>query len=491
MIDPETRKAVCLMHAKGVSIHKISQHLKLARNTVRAIIEQKGEISTAPRSDRIAVDPKLLQELYAKCDGWKERMHEILKERGIEISYQTLTLRVRELGLGSSQARCSKVDDEPGLEMQNDTSPYRIKIGDKRVDVVASVLYFRYCKQRYLKFYCSFTRFQMKCFFHEALTFFDYAAKTCIIDNTNLAVSHGTGANAVMHLEMALFLERYGSRFVAHEIGHSNRKAGNERSFWTLETNFFPGREFESFEDLNHQALVWATEKMASKPQTENKIVPNTMFDAEKPFLKNLLPHLPRPYQTHQNRNTDQYGYVAFNANYYWVPGESRHPVTILEYADSIKIFHQRREMAEYALPPVFTKNKRIKPDGVEGHFPKHQKRPTADEERELRGLSTEVAEYLDFVLEQKGLKRHIFIQNLHRLSRRGNQVAFTQAVARALHFRVLDLGAVERMFIHFLNATALPAMLPEIDAEYIHRDSFRDGESSENPDLSQFDNLL
>ncbi len=37
----------------------------------------------------------------------------------------------------------------------------------------------------------------MKCFFHEALMFFKYSAKICVIDNTNLAVLHGTGSNAV------------------------------------------------------------------------------------------------------------------------------------------------------------------------------------------------------------------------------------------------------------------------------------------------------
>ena len=54
---------------------------------------------------------------------------------------------------------------------------------------------------------------------------------------------------------MASFAERYGFQFRCHEIRHANRKAGNERSFWTVETNFLPGRTFDSLEDMNRQAL--------------------------------------------------------------------------------------------------------------------------------------------------------------------------------------------------------------------------------------------
>ena len=95
----------------------------------------------------------------------------------------------------------------------------------------------------------------MKCFLHEALTFYGYAAPICIIDNTHLAVLQGTGDKAVMVPEMTEFTKRYGFKFKAHAIKHSDRKAGNEHGFWTLESNFVPGRQFASMKDLNAQAI--------------------------------------------------------------------------------------------------------------------------------------------------------------------------------------------------------------------------------------------
>ncbi|HEX2959863.1 MAG TPA: hypothetical protein VHO70_23710 [Chitinispirillaceae bacterium] len=71
----------------------------------------------------------------------------------------------------------------------------------------------------------------------------------------HLAQSHyGSGSSAVMNPEMVAFADNYGFIYKAHEINHSNRKAGKERNFWTVETNFLPGRTFSSLENLNEQA---------------------------------------------------------------------------------------------------------------------------------------------------------------------------------------------------------------------------------------------
>jgi hypothetical protein len=92
----------------------------------------------------------------------------------------------------------ARVPDEPGAEMQHDTSPYTLSIGGQKMNVIGSLIYLRYSKMRYLKFYRSFNRFQMKCFFHAALNFWGVCAPVCIIDNTNLARLRRTGKNAVM-----------------------------------------------------------------------------------------------------------------------------------------------------------------------------------------------------------------------------------------------------------------------------------------------------
>jgi hypothetical protein len=132
---------------------------------------------------------------------------------------------LREQGLGNKASkRCGRQPDQAGAEMQHDTSPYHVRIAESFVRVIGSLLYFRYSKVRYLKFYRFFNRFRMKCFFHEALSHWGYAAEDCIIDNTNLARLRGTGKNAVICPEMEQFARQYGFTFVCHEKGHANRK---------------------------------------------------------------------------------------------------------------------------------------------------------------------------------------------------------------------------------------------------------------------------
>jgi len=105
------------------------------------------------------------------------------------------------------------------------------------------------------------------------------AAGQCIIDNTNLACLRGARSRAVIVPEMNAFSRRYGFRFVCHAIMHSNRKAGNERSFRTVETSFLPGRTFDSWEDLNEQARQWATERMEHRPQGKSRLIPAKAFE--------------------------------------------------------------------------------------------------------------------------------------------------------------------------------------------------------------------
>ncbi len=207
MINPEKRKAIYCLHKEGVSIREISRNLKVSRNTVKSIINDKGAMPDAVRKDKIEIDPELLRSLYNECDGRVQRIHEKLTEsQGVSAGYSTLTSMIRELGLGPSRkSRCDRVPDEPGKEMQHDTSTYTRVVGDKKIKVIASLLYLRYSKLRYLKFYRNFNRFKMKCFLHEALCFWKYTASNCIIDNTNLARLHGTGKNAVIAQEMERF----------------------------------------------------------------------------------------------------------------------------------------------------------------------------------------------------------------------------------------------------------------------------------------------
>ena len=492
MIDANKRNAIFLLHNEGMGVREISRKLKVSTNTVSKIIEQKGQLPEIIRQDKITVDPELLRSLHTKCDGYVQRIHEILtEEQGILIGYSTLTRTIRELNLGQPKnQRCDQRPDEPGAEMQHDTSPYVVKFGTNRTKVVGSVIYMRYAKVKYLKFYRLFNRFTMKCFIHEALSYWEYSAPVCIIDNTNLARLRGTGKNAVMVPEMKQFAKQYGFEFICHEVGHANRKAGNERSFYTVETNFFPGRTYKTLEDMNQQAFDWATIRMPNRPVSKTRIIPAKVFKYEQSFLKKLPVYVTPPYLVHE-RGTDQYGYAAVDANFYWVPGKTRFDVKVLQFCDHVEIYHKRKKLVEYALPPHGVKNKKFSPKGKPEprYQPNNRKKPTAEEEKLLRSAAPEVNDYLDFVLVMKGKARHRFVRQLYSLHKKTALYVFAQALKRALKYRIKNVETIENIIRLLLRQSNYQMPLPAIDEDFTNRPAYLEGRFADEVDLSIYKN--
>ena len=493
MIEPDRRKAIYQLHLAGTPQCQISRQFHVAPHTVRTIIRQQGAMPQTVRKDKIHIDPDLLRRLYHECDGWLQRVHEkLVEEEKIQLSYPTLTRLARELGLGKpASARCDHVPDEPGVEMQHDTSVYHVKLAGKPTRVIASLLYLRYSKRRYLKFYRAFNRFAMKCFLHEALMFWGYAAKQCIIDNTNLARLRGSGKQAVIVPEMVSFAQRYGFTFLCHAIRHPNRKAGEERSFWTVETSFLPGRSFESLEDLNQQAFQWATVRMDHRPASKTRLIPAKAFEHERAYLIQLPGQLPAPYWS-QKRGTDEYGYIPFEGNYYWVPGSKREDVTVLRYADRLKIYQHRNCVAEYPLPADGIKNARFSPEGQPPprHLPKHCHHGSQHEEQRLRAMGSEVAAYVDYALKTPGIQRHRFLRELFALSRRVTAAVFAEALARALRYRVVQMETLHRITWLCMSQGQHPLPDVEIDEDFRQRPAYEEGFLTDEPDLSVYDDM-
>ncbi len=292
---------------------------------------------------------------------------------------------------------------------------------------------------------------------------------------------------------MEQFARQYGFEFICHEVNHPNRKAGNERSFYTVETNFFPGRKFEDMEDLNRQAIEWATVRMANRPVSGTVLIPARAFEHEQAYLIKLPPYIPPPYLTHR-RGTDQYGYVSFDGNFYWVPDGAGDEVSVLQYSKSLKIYHKRILLVDYPLPPDGVKNRSFSPQGVPrpGHQPKNRKHPTAQEEKKLRAAAVEVDEYLSFALKPKGTQKHRFIREMFSLYQKIALPLFIKTISRALKYRITDIKTVERIAIlHISRDGDYETPLMEIDKEFKDRETYHEGRLTDDPDLAIYDKML
>ena len=489
MITADKRKAVFLLHQEGMPIREISRALKLSRNAVRRIIAQAGQMPGLARPPAHVIDPDLLRQLHQECDGYIQRMAEKLREEhGIAIKYSTLTRRLRDLGIGTPvNLRCERVPDEPGAEMQHDTSPFTLRVGSVWFRLQASLLYLRYSKRRYLQFYPVFDRFHMKCFLHLALTHWGHGPRICVIDNTNLARLRGLGSNAVIVPEMTAFAHAYGFSFRCHAPGHPDRKAGEERSFHTVETNFVPGRTFQNLDDLNRQALEWSTVRLEQRPQGKAGLIPAQAFEHERAFLTQLPPHLPAPYLLLE-RSVDEYGYVAVEGNYYEVPGTGRGMIQVLRYLRHLVLCQDRRSLIEYALPPWGVRNQPFHVPGQKAprYRPRNRKQSSAEEEKRLRAIDPVIGAYVDFILGTPGLLRHQFLRRLWAFGQRWSATLFVRTIERAHRYRITSLETLQRIALLQLDDTVLPD--PFVDPELEKRPAYQEGSLTDTPDLSRYD---
>ena len=497
MIEEQTREMIRKLFEQGKRKREIARFLGIDIKTVRSILTETPGTERV-RSDKIVIDSDLLKQLYSRCSGYAQRVHEILAEEyGVHLGYSTLTRLLAEYEIARvNPARDERHPDVAGAEMQHDTSVYTVELGGTLRRVVCSGIYYRYSKMRYVVFYPRFDRFRLKCFLHEAFGFCGYVANTCIIDNTSLVVLYGSGANAVFQPEMIGFAQQYGFKWKTHSIRHANRKAGKERNFLTLQTNFFPGRRFSDLEDLNRQAFQWATERFASRPLSRTRLIPRLLFEEEKPHLLKVPAYVSPPYRPHQ-RTIDSYGYVNFEANYYWIPEGVRGEVTVLEYDKRIAVYSRNRKLLEYPLPPFGVKNRIFSPPDrpLPSRKPNNRRYGSTEERKRLRQMGEICTLYLDYIdsADCKVRYKQKLVRDLYRLSRRLAPELFLSVAERAVRYRIDSVVSLERIASQLIQPELpgipqQPSVAPEI---YEERESYKMGRFSSEADPSHFKRLL
>jgi hypothetical protein len=380
------------------------------------------------------------------------RVHEELTASGAEFSYQALTAFCRRQGIGREPPEpAGEYHFRPGQEMQHDTSPHRAEIGGRLQPVQTASLVCCYSRMLFFQFFPTFTRFDCKVFLTDALQYLQGACATCLIDNTHVVVLKGTGRDMVPVPEMAVFADRYGFRFQAHEKGDANRSARVERSFRYIETNFLAGRSFRDWVDANRQAREWC-DKVNARFRDDLKASPRELFATERPHLKPLPVWVPAVYLLHQ-RLVDFEGYISVDTNRYSVPDDliGRH-VEVRQTKDQIEIYRGPRLVATHARVIESTGRRYRLP---EHRRPRGQGSPRADlalEEKLLLERLPEIDKYLQaFKKRCPGRYTTPLLRRMLRLLNDYPHPPLLEALQTALEYGLFDLERVETMILRKL----------------------------------------
>ena len=451
MHDLDTRTAVFELDEKGHRIRVIARALKISRNAVRKILRSKQKaVPPLERAQKAEPHLERIRELYAECEGNLVRVQEKLAEEQVDLSYPTLTRFCRLHGIGVKEKRpAGEYHFAPGEEMQHDTSPHRVKVGDARRGLQCASVVLCHSRMIFAQCYPSFNRFYCKVFLTAAIRFFAGACGRCMVDNTSVVIAHGTGKNAVPAPEMAAFSGRFGFNFEAHEKGDANRSARVERPFHYIENNFYPGRSFENLADLNAQFIDWCRQSNG-RHRRHLQAAPVELYQAERPHLKPLPLHIPEVYALH-HRVVDLCGYVHVHTNRYSVPPELiGRTVEARESIDRIRVFHGHELMVTHER---LEEGKRQRVSLPEHRYPgrwKHrgQNPPPLPEEKILRAGAPELGALVDAIKRQRGGRAVKPIRDLHRLYLDYPTDPLCAALRVALEYGLYDVKRIEQIVL-------------------------------------------
>lgn len=457
MIDEEMRRMVFRLREKGRGTRAIAKALGISRTSVKSILEAGSpQLPECVRERWLDEHLEVIRELYVGCDRSVTRVAEELEKLlKIAVPYSTLTAFCRHHGLGAPLEEpqpVGKYKTGMGVEMQHDTSPIELKVGSVHRLYQGASLKFGYSRVRYLRFYRRFTRFHCKCFLTRGFGFFRGTCGRCVIDNTSVVISHGTGVDAVAAPEMDAFRKRFNFTWLAHELGDANRSAKVERDFDYIQRNFVKGRTFVSDDDLNAQAEEWCHQKNAGYIRSL-RIYPVRLFMEEQVHLNPLPEYIPPVYRIH-HRKVDPEGFVTLDGNLYSAPNKVlEKTLTLRETMEEVVLLEGHEELCRH---PRFPEDERgiSKLDG-HGRKPRarHVPREITPEEKWLVDKSEDFKAYVTGI-KKRGRRRSLHqVRRLYDLCHEYDVVDVERAVKRASEYNLFDTTRLESMLLQELGA--------------------------------------
>ena len=447
MLNTRQRSAILELHAQGIQKKQIARTLKISVRTVKKILRsQSSQPPAVIRAEKAEPYRQQILELWATCKGNLVRVHEEIVAAGAPLSYPALTAFCRRHGIGQEpKVPSGHYDFRPGQEIQHDTSPHEALIGGKKRKVQSASAALCYSHMLFFQAYPTFQRFDCKVFLNDAFGYYGGVSEDVMIDNTHVVVLRGTGRDMVPVPEMAAFAERYGFRFLAHERGDANRSARVERGFDFIDNNFFAGRCFASWEDLNSQARQWC-DRVNGAYKKHIRAVPRELFALERTRLKPLPVWLLEVYRLHE-RMVDVEGYVALHRNRYSVPvAWIGRRVEVRETKETVEIQLDARSSVTHRRIAEAQEDRVTLP---EHRPPRGQGIKRCDpppEQRALLEAAPELAAYVT-ALRQRKLSV-IALRQLLRMVREYPRTPVVAAVEEATRFGLYDMNRLERMIL-------------------------------------------
>ena len=268
--DPRLRLRVLIRErlAEHRSILSIAREFHCSPNTVRSYAagsSPPGARKTAVRTPT-ALTPAVRERIAALLEAQSHapgrrrltavRIHELLSEEGLELSYSSVQQEVRRQRAALLARGFVQLAYDPGEKMQLDFGEERLAVGGRIVTVHYLVCMLCHSQYTWARAYTAQTQ---ECLLDGLIGMFRHCGgvpRTIIFDNARTAVASGSGARSVMQRRYAALCSHYGCEGVFCNARQGHEKGLVEGQVGYLRRHALTGREqgFASLEAVQ-QAL--------------------------------------------------------------------------------------------------------------------------------------------------------------------------------------------------------------------------------------------
>jgi len=325
MLEMEEQFMIRRMYNEGLNITEIAKRTGHCRKTVRRYIyakEPKEYKRRAPKERLLEPHEEYIRARLDKYPLSAVRLLEEIQEKGYTGSYTTVKNFVRPIKRSKGIPAEYRYETKPGIQSQVDWAEFGHVIVDgikKKLHCFTMVL--GYSRMRYVEFTLDTkTETFIQCHLN-AFQYFGGITKEILYDNTkNVVLKRALrSSDSEWNPLFRDFFAYYGfiPRLCKPGKRGAKTKGKVERLVGFVKDNFYLGREFDSFPDVNYQAYRWM-EKVNRQPHGTTKVPPIERLSEEKlePFDHKT------PYQIVRTeyRKISRDCYFSYMGNLYSVP---------------------------------------------------------------------------------------------------------------------------------------------------------------------------
>jgi transposase len=464
MKDEPLHNNIVSLHAKGWSIHRLSDEFGISRGRVRRIIMQNDymrqtgkEYKKKPGKQGSKLDAWKeyigeLLETYQKEPPTNQRIFELIKEKGYNGGITILRNYLVKVRAQNHKEPLTCIETPAGQRASHDWSEYNIEFTSTgRIEkVIFFSLILNYSRRQYIEITENKTQPTLLESLVHGFMYFDGVPLEIKSDNQKACVDRWEQGKPIFNTQFLTFASHYRFRPLAIHPGKPRENLKVERPFYYLETNFLNARRFYDKNDLKEQLKAWLTEQNDQRIHRTTKRKPIELYMEELPFLQ-ALPTAAYDTSTFEMRIVNNESCIQWKNHFYHVPAKYMYQTLAVRIkGNEMTIYSPEHEQVkQYEIAPAESKNRYVGCN-VEKK-PTQVYIPVKEVIGHLKAFGPIMQDYINQIIKNKPTSYRHHLQHILSMKVNYHKDDILTAIKRAIRYKIYESGAVE----NFLKVNA------------------------------------